>query len=62
MKNIFLFLTLLVLSVSAKAQQNQVQQDSTKTEKLDEVLVKVKYKRFNLPGDKNDWVLIPREK
>ncbi|MFI1745023.1 TonB-dependent receptor [Thalassobellus sediminis] len=39
MKNLFLFLTLLVLSVSANAQQNQVQQDSTKTEKLDEVLV-----------------------
>ncbi len=39
-KNIFLFLTLLVLSVSANAQQNQTQQDSTKTEKLDEVLVK----------------------
>lgn len=40
MKNIFLFLTLLVLTVSAHAQQNQVQQDSTKTETLDEVLVK----------------------
>ena len=40
MKNLFLFLTLLVLSVSAKAQQNQKAQDSTKTEKLDEVLVK----------------------
>lgn len=40
MKNIFLFLTLLVLSVSANAQQNQTKQDSTKTEKLDEVLVK----------------------
>ena len=40
MKNIFLFLTLLVLSVSANAQQNQKVQDSTKTEKLDEVLVK----------------------
>ena len=40
MKNIFLFLTLLVLTVSANAQQNQIQQDSTKTEKLDEVLVK----------------------
>ncbi len=39
MKNIFLFLTLLVLSVSAHAQQNQIKQDSTKTEKLDEVLV-----------------------
>ncbi|GAL69582.1 TonB-dependent receptor [Jejuia pallidilutea] len=39
MKNLFLFLTLLVLSVSANAQQNQVKQDSTKTEKLDEVLV-----------------------
>ena len=40
MKNIFLFLTLLVLTVSANAQQNQKLQDSTKTEKLDEVLVK----------------------
>ncbi|MEN3323361.1 TonB-dependent receptor [Mariniflexile soesokkakense] len=39
MKNLFLFLTLLVLSVSANAQNNQVQQDSTKTQKLDEVLV-----------------------
>ncbi|MCD2257930.1 TonB-dependent receptor [Psychroserpens luteolus] len=38
MKNIFLFLTLLVLSVSTYAQEKQ--QDSTKTEKLDEVLVK----------------------
>ncbi|WP_298894160.1 TonB-dependent receptor [uncultured Psychroserpens sp.] len=37
-KNIFLFLTLLVLSVSTYAQEKQ--QDSTKTEKLDEVLVK----------------------
>jgi len=40
MKNIFLFLTLLVLSVSANAQQNQKTQDSTKIETLDEVLVK----------------------
>lgn len=40
MKNLFLFLTLLVLSVSANAQENQIKQDSTKTEKLDEVLVK----------------------
>ncbi len=40
MKNLFLFLTLLVLSVSANAQQNQAKQDSTKVEKLDEVLVK----------------------
>jgi len=39
MKNLFLFLTLLVLSVSAQAQQNQSQKDSTKTQKLDEVLV-----------------------
>ncbi|WP_298556538.1 TonB-dependent receptor [uncultured Algibacter sp.] len=39
MKNLFLFLTLLVLSVSAYAQQNQKVQDSTKTEKLDEVLL-----------------------
>ncbi|MEP5339403.1 MAG: TonB-dependent receptor [Algibacter sp.] len=40
MKNNFLFLALLVLSVCANAQQNQVKQDSTKTEKLEEVLVK----------------------
>jgi iron complex outermembrane receptor protein len=41
MKNLFLFLTLLVLSVSASAQQQQqTPQDSTKTETLDEVLVK----------------------
>ncbi|MFY0713365.1 TonB-dependent receptor [Seonamhaeicola sp. NFXS20] len=40
MKNLFLFLALLVLSVCANAQQTQVQQDSTSTEKLDEVLVK----------------------
>ncbi|MFD1614528.1 TonB-dependent receptor [Gelatiniphilus marinus] len=40
MKNIFLFLTLLVLSVRATAQQNQTQQDTTKIENLDEVLVK----------------------
>ncbi|RED50632.1 TonB-dependent receptor [Seonamhaeicola aphaedonensis] len=40
MKNLFLFLTLLVLSVGVNAQQNQIQQDSTSREKLDEVLVK----------------------
>jgi len=40
MKNLFLFLTLLVLSVCVNAQQNQKSKDSTKTEKLDEVLVK----------------------
>ena len=40
MKNLFLFLTLLVLSVSVNAQQNEKAQDSTKIEKLDEVLVK----------------------
>lgn len=40
MKNLFLFLTLLVLSVSATAQQNKPAKDSTKVEKLDEVLVK----------------------
>ncbi|MEW4923300.1 TonB-dependent receptor [Algibacter sp. 2305UL17-15] len=39
MKNIFLFLTLFVLSVCASAQENQKTQDSTKTEKLDEVLL-----------------------
>ncbi|MFD2822812.1 TonB-dependent receptor [Lacinutrix iliipiscaria] len=38
MKNLFLFLTLLVLSVSAKAQEKS--QDTTKIEILDEVLVK----------------------
>ncbi|WP_303318892.1 TonB-dependent receptor [Flavivirga abyssicola] len=38
-KNVFLFFVLLVLSVSVKAQENQKQQDSTKTEKLDEVLL-----------------------
>ena len=37
MKNLFLFLALLVLSVSAWAQQ--IQQDSTKVETLDEVLL-----------------------
>ncbi len=40
MKNMFLFLALFVLSICANAQQNPVQQDSTKTETLDEVLVK----------------------
>ena len=40
MKNLFLFLTLLVLSVCASAQENQKKQDSTKLEMLDEVLVK----------------------
>ncbi|OEK09300.1 TonB-dependent receptor [Flavivirga aquatica] len=39
MKNLFLFLALLVFSVSVNSQENQVQQDSTKTEKLDEVLL-----------------------
>lgn len=39
MKNLFLFLTLFVLSVSVVAQENQKTQDTTKTEKLDEVLV-----------------------
>lgn len=40
MKNLFLFLTLLVLSVSVYAQQNETEQDTVKVEKLDEVLVK----------------------
>jgi iron complex outermembrane receptor protein len=40
MKNYFLFLALLALTSSAFAQNNQTKQDSTKTEKLDEVLVK----------------------
>lgn len=40
MKNLFLFLALLVLSVATYAQQNEIDKDSTKVEKLDEVLVK----------------------
>ncbi len=40
MKNSFLILTLLVLSMSANAQQNLKELDSTRLEKLDEVLVK----------------------
>jgi iron complex outermembrane receptor protein len=40
MKNLFLFLTLLVLSIYGNAQQNQIQKDSVIVEKLDEVLVK----------------------
>lgn len=39
-KNYLLVLMLLASSILAKAQQNQILQDSTKTEKLDEVLVK----------------------
>ncbi|CAH8284578.1 iron complex outermembrane receptor protein [Mariniflexile fucanivorans] len=38
-KNSILFLALLALSVSANAQNNQIQQDSTKVEKLQEVLL-----------------------
>ncbi|MCB4799782.1 TonB-dependent receptor [Neotamlana laminarinivorans] len=40
MKNSFIYLAFLLISISVNAQQNQVQQDSTTTEKLDEVLVK----------------------
>lgn len=40
MKNQFLFLALFILTISVKAQQNQVDTDSTKTEKLEVVLVK----------------------
>ena len=39
MKNVFLFLTLLLLSSGLYAQEQTKQQDSTKVEKLDEVLV-----------------------
>ena len=39
MKNLFLFLTLLVLSVSLTAQESKKTQDTTKVQKLDEVLV-----------------------
>ncbi|QXP60940.1 TonB-dependent receptor [Olleya sp. HaHaR_3_96] len=39
MKNLFPFLTLLVLSVCANAQQNNVEVDSTKITTLDEVLI-----------------------
>ncbi len=40
MKNLFLFLVLFALSLIAQAQNNSKVKDSTKTEKLDEVLVK----------------------
>ena len=40
MRNLFLFLTLLVLSVSLGAQESKKEQDTTKIQKLDEVLVK----------------------
>ena len=40
MKNVFLFLTLFVLSGPSMAQQYPAEQDSTQTERLDEVLVK----------------------
>lgn len=40
MKNLFLFLALLVLSVNVYGQENEKVQDTTKVEKLDEVLVK----------------------
>ncbi|MEL0454989.1 TonB-dependent receptor [Flavobacteriaceae bacterium SZ-1-7] len=40
MKNLFLFLALLVLSFCAAAQENQIEKDSTETQNLDEVLVK----------------------
>ncbi len=38
-KHLVLFLTLFVLSVNANAQENKKQQDSTKTEKLEEILL-----------------------
>ncbi len=40
MKNLFLFLTLLVLSISANAQEPKKVKDTTKVQKLDEVLIK----------------------
>ncbi|MFK2818784.1 TonB-dependent receptor [Flavobacteriaceae sp. LMIT009] len=40
MKNLFLFLALLVLSVNVYGQENEKVQDTAKVEKLDEVLVK----------------------
>ncbi|WP_242133779.1 TonB-dependent receptor [Aestuariivivens marinum] len=49
MKNNFLFLTFFLLSICISAQQNQVKQDSTKTETLDEVLVKAVRVNANLP-------------
>ncbi|WP_370477694.1 TonB-dependent receptor [Tamlana flava] len=49
MKNLFLFLTLLVLSFCATAQENQVEKDSTETQNLDEVLVKAVRVEANSP-------------
>ena len=40
MKNLFLFLTLLVLSISTNAQEQKKVKDTTKIQKLDEVLIK----------------------
>jgi iron complex outermembrane recepter protein len=48
-KNSFLFLALCVLSVCASAQNNQKVQDSTKTQKLDEVLVNAVRVNANSP-------------
>ena len=48
-KNSFLFITLGVLSICASAQNNQKVQDSTKTEKLDEVLVNAVRVNANSP-------------
>ena len=48
-KNSFLFLTLFVLSVCASAQNNETAQDSTKTQKLDEVLVNAVRVNANSP-------------
>ena len=49
MKNLFLFLALLVLSVNTFGQENETVQDSTKVEKLDEVLVKAVRVESNSP-------------
>ncbi|WP_223549620.1 TonB-dependent receptor [Aestuariivivens sp. NBU2969] len=49
MKNNFLFISFFVLSICVSAQQNQVKQDSTKTETLDEVLVKAVRVNANSP-------------
>ena len=40
MKKLCLYIVLAIVSVNVYAQQNDTKQDSTKTEKLDEVLVK----------------------
>ncbi|AXT18388.1 TonB-dependent receptor [Flavobacteriaceae bacterium AU392] len=49
MKNLFLFIPFLILSMSVGAQQQKTQKDSTKVEKLEEVIVKSSRVNTNSP-------------